>query len=303
MKASLAGLGEKGLLALIFQKFARQRHPGLALGPGDDAAVLRVPRGRVLVATQDDLVEGTHFETSWADFRRLGHKLFRINLSDLAAMGEVEPLAVIVSAGFPKDAPAAWATEFLQGLADDSRIFRTPVAGGNLSRSGKVFFSMTALGTARPNRILKRSTASAGDLIAGIGPLGAAAEGLKALKAGGRGGRAVAAFYEPAPQFKAAALLACRGLATSLIDNSDGLARSVAILAEESGLGVETDLRSAPVQGDPHAGEDYGLVFTVRPDRWALLKAALPAAYLLGRMTSRKGKVASAGGYDHFNAP
>lgn len=301
---TLSSLGEKGLLDIIFRRFRRQRHPGLVLGPGDDAAVLRTRPGRVLVATQDDLVEGTHFETSWADFRRLGRKLFRINLSDLAAMGGVEPAGVIVSAGFPADAPRRWATDFLQGLADDSRAFRTPVVGGNLTRSSRVFFSMTALGTAFPGRIVRRSTARLGDVIAGVGPLGAAGLGLSLLKTGVRTGPAVRAFYEPAPQFRAASVLAARGWATSLIDNSDGLARSVALLAEESGLGAVVELDEAPMQGDPDAGEDYGLVFTVRPRLWPAVRRALPGAYRLGRMTrtARKGKGLPAGeGFDHFH--
>ncbi|MBI5623472.1 MAG: thiamine-phosphate kinase [Elusimicrobia bacterium] len=298
---TLAALGERGLLSIIFKRFSRQRAKGLVLGPGDDAAVLRLTPGRVLVATQDDLAEGTHFETGWADFRRLGHKLFRVNLSDLAAMGDVEPLAVIVSAGFPSSAPRSWAVDFLDGLCDDAKAFRTPVAGGNLSRSSKVFFSMTALGAALPGRVLKRSTARAGDLIAGVGPLGAAAEGLKALKAGRRTGPAIRAFYEPAPQFKAASVLARKGLATSLIDNSDGLARSVSLLAESSGLGAEVDLSRAPVRGDPHAGEDFGLVFTVPPSKWRAVKAALPGAYPVGRMTARKTSLPR-GGFDHFHA-
>ena len=176
------------------------------------------------------------------------------------------------------------------------------MVGGNLSRSGKVFFSMTALGAALPGRIIRRSTAYAGDIIAGVGPLGRAVEGLKALKAGVRTGPAVRAFYEPMPQLRAAAVLAKRRLATSLIDNSDGLARSVALLAEESGLGAELDLAGAPIHGDPDAGEDYGLVFTVRPSRWAALRRVLPAAYRIGRMTSRKGKGLPSGGYEHFHA-
>ncbi|MBI4677374.1 MAG: thiamine-phosphate kinase [Elusimicrobia bacterium] len=301
---TLASLGEGGLLSLIFKRFSRQRHAGLVLGPGDDAAVLSLKPGRVLVATQDDLAEGTHFERRWADFRRLGHKLFRINLSDLAAMGEVEPLGVIVSAGFPSDAPRRWATDFLEGLADDAKTFRTPVVGGNLSRSSKVFFSMTALGTALPGRILERSGARAGDLIAGVGPLGKAAEGLKVIRRGGKTGRAVRAFYEPVPHLRAAAILARGRLASSLIDNSDGLARCVAELSGAAGLGARVDLGEAPVAGDPDAGEDYGLVFTVAPSLWPSVRRALPRAYRLGRMTARmaEGRESPSGGYDHFHA-
>ncbi len=288
MRGTLADLGESGLLEVIRRRFSRQRHPSLLLGPGDDAALARLEPGKVLVATQDDLAEGTHFELRWTDFRRLAHKLVRINLSDLAAMGAVAPLGVIVSAGFPARAPARWAGEFLRGLSEDCRRFRVAVLGGNLARSRNVFFSLTALGQASKGLLLRRSGARNGDLIAGLGPLGAASEGLKALKRGTRSRAAVRAFWEPEPQFRAAEILARKNLAAALMDNSDGLGRSCEILAGEASLGFELDLSEAPVEGDPHAGEDYGLVFSVRPGKWAALKRALPGAYRLGRFTARR---------------
>lgn len=290
-------LNERELLARIYKRFQTQNYPGLILGPGDDAAVAKLKPGRVLVATHDDLAEGTHFEVRWTDFRRLAHKLLRVNLSDLAAMGAVEPVGVLASAGFPAKAPAAWATEFLKGLAEDARRFGVPVLGGNLARSEKLFFSMTALGQARPEHLLKRSGAKPGDLIAGVGPLGKAALGLVELKRGARRGPNVRAFWEPEPQLAAGRLLAEKKLARCLIDNSDGLYQSCRLLAEASGLGFEPE----PDVADT-SGEDYGLVFAVGPRRWKTLMGHLPRAYRLGRFSSSGRSTPPAGGFDHFGS-
>lgn len=271
------------------------------LGPGDDAALSRVKPGHVLVSTQDDLAEGAHFETRWTDFRRLAHKLLRINLSDLAAMGAVEPVGVLVSAGFPPQAPQRWAGEFLEGLAEDAARFKVPVLGGNLCRARKLFFTLTALGQARPKNIVKRSGARAGDILAGVGPIGDAARGLAELKAGKTGGRFVKAFWEPQPQLEAARVLAESGLATSLIDNSDGLMRSCELLAQESGLGVRFSLGRLLWQAAQADGEDYGLVCTVRPKDWSRLEKILPGAYRIGVMwTERRAAARKPSGFDHF---
>lgn len=257
-------------------RFARQRHGSLILGPGDDAAVSRLKPGRVLVSTHDDLVEDSHFLRKKTDFRRLAHKLLRGNLSDLASMGAVEPIGVLCGAGFPKDAPVEWATDFLAGLAEDAKRFGVPVLGGNLAKSEKLFFSMTALGQAKADELLLRSTAKAGDLVFGVGAYGKDAS-----------------FYEPEPQLKAGALLARKRLATACIDNSDGLMKSCALIARDSGLKfvAETDADSA--------GEDYGLVFSVSPKKAAALKRALPKAYPLGRLV--RGRQGKPRGFEHFS--
>jgi thiamine-monophosphate kinase len=290
--ALLSELGETGLLARIRARFDKQKHASLVLGPGDDAAVSRLSPGRVLVSTHDDLSEGAHFERRWTDFRRLARKLLRINLSDLAAMGAVEPVGVLCGAGFPKDAPESWAAEFLEGLAEDAKHFGVPVLGGNLAKSERLFFSMTALGQAKPGELLYRSGARAGELVYGVGPVGLAARGLAALKEGREDETAVAAFWEPEPRLKDSALLARKKLATALIDNSDGLRASCELIAAESGLKFVPELRFVP------DGEDYGLVFSVPAKKEAMLKKTLPKAYRIGRL--EKGKSAGATGYDHF---
>jgi len=297
----LSDLGEAGLLEKIRARFARQRHPALVLGPGDDAALSKLKAGHVLVSTQDDLAEGAHFETRWTDFRRLAHTLLRINLSDLAAMGAVEPVGVLVSAGFPAKAPQDYATEFLAGLSEDAARFKVPVLGGNLCRSSKLFFTLTALGQAKPKNIIRRSGARDGDVLAGVGPIGDAARGLSELRAGKTDGRFVKAFWEPEPQLAAARLLAEKKLATSLIDNSDGLLRSCQLLAGESGLSFRLSLGRLQWQAAQSDGEDYGLVFTVAPRDWSRLEKILPQAYRIGVISSeRRGTVRKPAGFDHF---
>lgn len=301
----LSSFGETGLLKKIRERFRRQNHPSLILGPGDDAALLRAKPGRILVATQDDLAEGAHFETRWTNFRRLAHKLLRINLSDLAAMGAVEPVGVLASAGFPAGAPQKWATEFLEGLAEDAARFKVPVLGGNLCKSDKLFFTLTALGQAKPGQILRRSGARPGDIIAGIGPVGDAARGLEELRRGRRSSRFIDAFWEPVPQLRAGRILAEKKLATSLIDNSDGLRRSCELLAEEAGLGFHLDLNRLEWSAAAADGEDYGLVFTVPPTKRTAVRRALPSAYRLGVMTAEKSrrrldKPGRRPGFDHF---
>src|SRR4051812_23923004 len=99
----LSSLGEFGFLKKLLPQLywpeatARQR----VIGPGDDAGALRLTPGHVLVATTDALVEGFHFERRWFPWEDLGYKALAVNLSDLAAMGAVRPLAALVTAGFP----------------------------------------------------------------------------------------------------------------------------------------------------------------------------------------------------------
>ncbi|HAH06208.1 MAG TPA: thiamine-phosphate kinase [Elusimicrobia bacterium] len=308
----VSDLGETGLLRRIYARFARPS-PGVLIGPGDDAAALRVPPGRLLLATQDDLVEGTHFQLDWTDPARLAARLFAVNLSDLAAMGDCRPLACIVSAGLPPGLPASWAQGLLAGLGRCARRYRTPLAGGNLARSKKVFLSMCAMGTARPGGLVRRSGARPGDLLAGVGPLGEAAAGVSLLRSGSVprwGTPLVRAFWEVRPQLEAGRRLA--GLATSMLDNSDGLLRSARILSEASGVRIRLDLKEAPAsqalrrfcrerrldlrEHQARGGEDYGLVFTVPPGR-------LPrGAYRLGSVEKGRGVVFEGGAepFEHF---
>src|SRR4051794_15968891 len=99
----LSALGEFGWLKSLLPRlyWPSSLNSQLCIGPGDDAGVLKLSSGRVLVATTDAMVEGIHFERKWFSWQDLGEKILAVNLSDLAAMGEVKPLAALVTAAFP----------------------------------------------------------------------------------------------------------------------------------------------------------------------------------------------------------
>lgn len=286
---ALSALGERGMLARIYGA-SRGLPARVLVGPGDDSAVLRC--GPRLVLSQDDQVEGTHFLRRWADPRRLAGRLLRVSASDLAAMGDVRPLACTVSAALDPRLPKRWFEGFLRGAQETSRRLRMPLVGGNLARSKHLSFSCCVLGEPGPRGLVLRSGARPGDLLAGVGPHGEAAAGLAALKRG-RNSPFIRRFWEPEPMFAAGRALA--GLATSLMDNSDGLAASARTLAEASGVSVRVDPDRLRVAD----GEDYGLVFTVPPRRWAEVRRRLPRAYLLGEVV--RGRAVDVGrSFEHF---
>jgi thiamine-monophosphate kinase len=307
----LASLGEFGWLKKLLPRlyWPIELKSQLCIGAGDDAGVLRISPGKVLVATTDAMVEGVHFERKWFSWEALGYKIMAVNLSDLAAMGGVKPLAALVTAGFPGDTPVGNVDKIYKGMKNCAQKWKTGFLGGDTVGSKKgIFISVTLFGEARPRDLVKRSGARPGDYLATTGPLGLAGAGLEVLQSGKSGlswtRPLVEAFSHPQPRFAAGAILGCERLATSLIDSSDGLEASVKLLAEASGVGVEIDLTRLTIP-DPlsrwsHArrchpwdyalrgGEDYELIFTVRPRHWPLVKRQLPQAAVIGRILPKR---------------
>src|SRR5215212_3564334 len=127
--ATLADVGEFALIAELAGLFPQGEH--VLVGPGDDAAVLRVRTGHVVVST-DLLVEGRHFRRDWASAADIGHRAAAANLSDINAMGgRAHSLTIGLAA--PRTLPAAWALEFAQGFADECGLVGASVVGGDLT--------------------------------------------------------------------------------------------------------------------------------------------------------------------------
>ena len=322
----LSQKGEAGILAHIEKYF---RFPGdkrLILGPGDDCAVLRTTPGKELVITTDELVENTHFLRRFSTPEALARKLMRVNLSDLASMGRVRPVSCLIGAGLPKDLPADFILRFIKAIKKEALKFGLSIAGGNLTGAREMHFYMTVWGEAEGENIVTRYGARPGDTLFSLGPLGEAKAGLEILKSGlaadkKRFKKLVRSFWEPQSFLKEGALIGARGLASAMLDNSDGLGRSARILSELSRCRVR--LRAGPEAVSPilaayaaakgrswreyafSGGEDYGLVFTVKPAKAALVKKLLPAAMSVGRiergagvvMEGYEGKVQS---FNHF---
>jgi thiamine-monophosphate kinase len=212
----------------------------------------------------------------------IGYRAMAVNLSDLAAMGS-RPRLALLSLALPDALPIDELDALLDGMLALAAAHKVAIAGGNITRSpGPMMIDVTAVGSVRQRRILRRAGAHAGDEVYVTGRIGDAAAGLQILQAGGdASGCCARRFLRPEPRVKAGWLLGANRAATACIDLSDGLADGVRLLAEASGVGITIDERAVPVSaeaaawftahtGDPVTasicgGDDYELLFTVRP--------------------------------------
>jgi thiamine-monophosphate kinase len=234
---TLADLGEFGLVEALAGRLPQGEH--VVLGPGDDAAVVSVPDGRVVVST-DLLVEGRHFRRDWASASDIGHKAAAQNLSDINAMGG-RATALTVGLAAPPELQVDWALELADGIAEEAALVGACVVGGDLTRAEEVMIAVTVLGTVDGEPV-RRSGARPGDVLALAGRQGWAAAGLAVLGRGFRSPRVlVEAHRRPEPPYEAGPQAREAG-ATAMIDVSDGLLADVGHLA--AGSGVALDLRS-----------------------------------------------------------
>jgi len=229
------------------------------------------------------LVEGVHFRQAWTPANDLGHKTLAVNLSDLAAMGDVEPMVGVLSAGLPPATSASYIEGFYQGFSRLARRHGFDLVGGDTVRADRLTFSLTVLGRVR-GPVFKRSGARVGDAVMVTGTLGDAAAGLWLLEKRGAKGKPKERDFlrrrllRPEPRLAWARRMAKTGGVTACLDSSDGFWRSVAILGEASGVGAEVWADRLPISSALHAwagdraeefalvgGEDYELVFTARP--------------------------------------
>jgi thiamine-monophosphate kinase len=291
---SVRVVGEFGVIARVLSRAGTARVA--EVGPGDDAAVLRAPDGRV-VATTDVLVEGRHFRRDWSSGEDVGHKAAAANLADVAAMGGVTT-ALLVGLACPPDTSTAWLEGVATGLAEECAPLGAAVVGGDTVSSAPdshgVVLSVTALGDLGGRAPVLRSGARPGDVLALAGRLGWSACGLAVLRRGFTSPAvAVAAHRRPTPPYAAGPAAADAG-ATAMCDVSDGLLADAGHLADDSGVVVDVDRAAlvratleppGPLQqvaaalgGDPLAwvltgGEDHALLATFPAG------AALPAGW------------------------
>jgi thiamine-monophosphate kinase len=328
-------------------------HSSLIRGIGDDAAVFRQRAGFDTVITADMLVEGVDFRlgAGWSTPRDLGHKALAVSLSDVAAMG-ARPRFCLLSVGVPR---ALWrggfAVEFYRGVRALAALHGVRIIGGDTSSTPeRVVIDSVVLGEARRGLSLSRGGAKAGDQIFVTGSLGGAAAGLKILERGAVGNRRpgsrqrlsvssstdtltragrglVRRQTRPAARVEWGALLGERGLASALIDLSDGLSSDLAHVCRESGVGARVEasllpidprLRASGFDGDSalalalDGGEDFELLFTAAPRKAASLPrevAGVPVTRV-GEVTAERGKIRLVrdgrarllrpGGFEHF---
>ena len=275
--ATLADLGEFGLIDALAKSLPQGEN--VLLGPGDDAALVSLPGGRVVVST-DLLVDHRHFRRDWATALDIGRRAAAQNLSDINAMGG-HATALTVGLAAPPDLPAAWALELADGIAQEAALVGASVVGGDLTRADEVMIAVTVLGVVEGEPV-RRSGARPGDVVAITGRQGWAAAGLAVLARGFSSPRAlVEAYRRPEPRYAAGADAARAG-ATAMIDVSDGLLADLGHVASSSGVAIDVHaaafevpepLRAvgAALGADPMrfiltGGDDHALVATFPPE-------------------------------------
>ena len=309
---------------------AGARRADVAVGVGDDAAVVEVPPGQQLVLAMDSLVSGVHFpeDTRAED---IGHKALAVNLSDLAAMG-AEPVWATLALTAPRNDPV-WLAAFAEGFSALARAAGVQLIGGDTTR-GPLTVTVQAHGLVPHGRAVLRGGARPGDVIFVTGSLGDAGLALRRWRRGlsvfsADHAYLAARLNRPSPRIHEG--IALRGLASAMIDVSDGLAADLDHLLEAGGVGARIELAALPrssaftrvcaemdeAQGAQlalSAGDDYELCFTAPAARRAEV-AALFAGFECGcqaigvieahaglRVARGDGSLLDArrGGYDHF---
>jgi thiamine-monophosphate kinase len=308
--------GEFGTIAQIVARFGTGPH--VLLGPGDDAAVVAVRTGRVVMTT-DVLVEGRHFRRDWAEAADIGARAAAQSLSDVNAMGG-RTTALTVGLAVPAETPLAWVTGLADGLAEEAALVGATVVGGDLTRADSVVVSVTAIGEVDGEPVT-RAGARPGDVVAVNGRLGWAAAGLAVLGRGFRSPRAVVeAYRRPAVPY-AAGPQAVRLGATSLVDVSDGLVADLGHVCSASGVdaalasdalvvdeplaAVGAALGAEPLSFVLTGGDDHALVATFPttvelPEGWVVVGRVVEAAEEHGRVLVDGAVPEGEGGFRHF---
>src|SRR5882757_899193 len=311
-KGTVGELGEFGLIDRFVGRLGPA--PGALLGPGDDAAVLAAPDGRVVVST-DGLVEGRHFRRDWSSAEDVGHKAAAQAIADIVAMGAV-PTGVVVALALPADTPTDWIDGLADGLRTECATAGTSVVGGDVIRSDALTITLTATGDLQGAAPVTRGGARPGDAVAVAGRLGWAAAGLLVLSRGFRSPLAVvSAHRRPEPPYAQGPIAAKLG-ATAMCDISDGLIQDARHVAAASGVRINLatdrlsipdklrDVASAlgvdPLQWLLEGGEDHALLATYPaevslPEPWLPIGSVAPGSGVYVDGESRQ-----AGGYDHF---
>ena len=265
--------------------------PQVAVGIGDDAAVIQSPPTDTIACT-DQIIDGVDFTSAEDDLADVGFKAMAVNLSDIAAMGAV-PESALVTLTLPKENATKIAGQVYEGIIEAAKRFDVAIAGGDLSTyEGPLAINIVILGHVRDGDPWLRSGALEGDIV---------------LASGSFGGSIVGRHLRPTPRIELAS--AIRNLATvhAAIDVSDGLSLDLDRLCASSGLGVELDVEAIPIHPDAiklaaktgrppfqHAwsdGEDFELLLAVpATDAESLLAADLPAPLAsIGTCVGRTG--------------
>lgn len=314
----LSSYGEFGLIELLTKNIKIKRSSTLK-GVGDDAAVLDLTKGKTVVTT-DLLVEGVHFDMMFTPLKHLGYKSIAVNLSDVYAMNATPSqvtVSIAVSSRYTVDA----LEELYAGMLMACDRYNVDLVGGDTTSSASgLIISVTAIGTANEKDIVYRNGAENRHLLCVSGDLGGAYMGLQVLE------REKAVFkenpeiqpdlsgfdYVVERQLKPEArkdviemLKELRIKPTAMIDVSDGLASEVIHICKQSKVGCKLFEERIPIDHNTNkaceefnlnpstaalnGGEDYELLFTVKPEDYEKIKGHTEI-YPIGHITDVEGR-------------
>ena len=305
--ATVGEVGERALIELMLRWFTPM--PGMPVPFWDDVVAIGLGDGRAVVINTDMLVWETDVPRGMTPFQA-GRKAVVMNFSDLGAKG-VRPQAFLASLGVPRETPVRVVEEMARGFEAGAREHGGYVIGGDTNEAADIIISGIALGVAQGNMLMKREGAKPGDILATTGLFGETAAAFKILLEGYEAPEELKAVlmesvYNPTTRVEEGVALAETGSVSASIDSSDGLAISIHDLTRSSSVGFRLDviptspnaIKFAGLHGlrpadlALYGGEEYELVFTVRPSELEKAREALHAVggelIVLGEATADK---------------
>jgi len=325
---TIAEVGEQELISRIMRHLTLM--PGMPVPNWDDVNAVSLGDGRAVILKTDMMVWKTDIPVGMTPFQA-GRKAVVMNFSDLGSKG-VQPLAFLAALGAPSSTPVDLVEEIAKGFEAGAREYGGYMVGGDTNEACDIIISGMAYGLAEEKRLILRGTSKPGDILATTGGFGNTAAAFKILLDGFKTSKKlrdilVESVYMPKAKVKAGVALAASGAATSSMDSSDGLAVSLHDLQRSSGNGFRLDNVPLTLEAETFAerygldgaalalygGEEYELVFTVKPMEVNEAKKALRSAGAdlieLGVVTKGKDivyvedgveKPIGKGGWEHF---
>lgn len=288
----LKDLGEDEVIRRLTKTWPKKNRR-LLYGSGQDCAVLRLtPSKQVQLFKTDSVVEGVHF-TFREKPERVGWKALARCVSDVAAMGGV-PTYALITLGAPVRTSFQRVLGFYQGIGKCAKAYQIDLVGGETTQASQLFLSIALLGEANEKEVVAREGACPGDVICVTGTLGGSHRGKH---------------LDFKPRLKEARWLVSKIKPSAMMDLSDGLGKDLPRLCRESNVSFEVDetklplTRGATVKQAWSEGEDFELLFTVKPKAYEkLAKAWLFSTRLttIGRIIKKKTQKKFYGGFDHF---
>jgi thiamine-monophosphate kinase len=304
---TVSSLGEFGLINLIKKAFTNTtRDKNIIVDIGDDCFCFKSGKNYIYI-TKDMLIEGVHFKTNWTSPYDLGKKAIEVNISDLAAMGNVTPKYVFIGLGIPSCTSENFLKNLIKGIKKACNKYKILLSGGDTVKADKITISVTAMGIGKDIPI-KRTGAKIGDLIGVTNTFGDSGAGVYLLYKYGISHKytkdehiLINAQNRPSAKLNEASKIS--KYLTSLTDASDGLFISLDLITKNCSKSANINIEKIPISKNLKAvfsnekqildfalfgAEDYQLVFTLPESKEKIVKKLVPNITYIGKIIPGK---------------